>query len=145
MPSRRARAGLCPPPRGGLGRRDCRRPRGRSQPLVLLLSIVESLQEGLPHPLAVREHLSVARPPWLELDDLHVARRLAVRVVVRLGLAELSQPLLRLPAEQPHHMRKMPKVVSGIGALRAAEIPRARTRRVSRGSMMPSSQSRAVE
>ena len=38
----------------------------------------------------------------------------------------------------------MPKVVSGTGALSAAEIPRASTRRVSSGSMMPSSHSRAV-
>ena len=38
-----------------------------------------------------------------------------------------------------------PNVVSGIGALRAAEIPRASTRRVSSGSMIPSSHSRAVE
>ena len=41
-------------------------------------------------------------------------------------------------------MRKTPKVVSGIGALSAAEMPSASTRRVSSGSMMPSSQSRAV-
>ena len=43
------------------------------------------------------------------------------------------------------HMRKTPKVVSGIGALSAAEIPSASTRRVSSGSMIPSSHSRAVE
>src|SRR5712691_11958869 len=43
------------------------------------------------------------------------------------------------------HIRKMPNVVSGIGAFSAAEIPSASTRRVSSGSMMPSSQSRAVE
>ena len=36
-------------------------------------------------------------------------------------------------------------VVSGIGAFSAAEMPSASTRRVSSGSMMPSSQSRAVE
>ena len=44
-----------------------------------------------------------------------------------------------------HHIRKMPKVDSGTGAFSAAEIPSASTRRVSSGSMMPSSQSRAVE
>ena len=39
----------------------------------------------------------------------------------------------------------MPNVVAGIGAFRAAEIPSASTRRVSSGSMVPSSQSRAGE
>ncbi len=43
------------------------------------------------------------------------------------------------------HIRKTPKVVSGIGALRLAAIPRARARRVSSGSRIPSSHSRAVE
>ena len=44
-----------------------------------------------------------------------------------------------------HYIRKMPKVDSGTGAFSAAEIPSASTRRVSRGSMIPSSQRRAVE
>ena len=43
------------------------------------------------------------------------------------------------------HMRKIPNRVSGIGASSAAEIPSASTRRVSSGSMIPSSQRRAVE
>ena len=43
------------------------------------------------------------------------------------------------------HMRKIPKRVSGIGASSAAESPSASTCRVSSGSMIPSSQSRAVE
>jgi sarcosine oxidase subunit beta len=43
------------------------------------------------------------------------------------------------------YILKTPNVVSGTGALRAAARPRARTRRVSSGSMMPSSQRRAVE
>jgi hypothetical protein len=47
--------------------------------------------------------------------------------------------------EAHRYIRKTPNVVSGIGAFSAAEIPRARTRRVSSGSMIPSSQSRAVE
>ena len=46
---------------------------------------------------------------------------------------------------QAAHIRKMPNRVSGIGASSAAEIPRASTRRVSSGSRIPSSQSRAVE
>ena len=43
------------------------------------------------------------------------------------------------------YIRKTPNVVSGIGALSAAARPSASTRRVSSGSMMPSSHSRAVE
>ena len=43
------------------------------------------------------------------------------------------------------YIRKIPKVVSGIGALSAAEIPSAITLRVSTGSTIPSSQRRAVE
>lgn len=45
---------------------------------------------------------------------------------------------------QPHHMRKTPNWVSGIGALSAAAMPSPSTVRVSAGSMMPSSHSRAV-
>ena len=43
------------------------------------------------------------------------------------------------------YMRKTPKRVSSIGALSAALIPIASTRRVSSGSITPSSQSLAVE
>ena len=43
------------------------------------------------------------------------------------------------------YIRKTPKVVSGTGALAAAASPSASTRRVSSGSMIPSSQRRAVE
>ena len=43
------------------------------------------------------------------------------------------------------YIRKMPNVVSGMGAFSAAEMPRASTCLVSSGSMIPSSQSRAVE
>ena len=43
------------------------------------------------------------------------------------------------------YIRKIPKVVSRIGALSAAEIPSAITLRVSTGSTIPSSQRRAVE
>ena len=71
-----------------------------------------------------------------------------------------ADPELAAGAEDPHrdlaavrdeeladqlHIRKTPNVVSGIGAFSAAEMPSASTRRVSSGSMMPSSQSRAVE
>ena len=44
----------------------------------------------------------------------------------------------------PPHIRKTPNRVSGIGAWSAASMPIARTRRVSSGSMTPSSQRRAV-
>jgi hypothetical protein len=43
------------------------------------------------------------------------------------------------------HIRNTPKRVSFGGALRAAESASASTMRVSAGSMMPSSHSRAVE
>ena len=42
------------------------------------------------------------------------------------------------------HMRNTPNRVSSMGAFRAAEMPRPSTMRVSRGSMTPSSHSRAV-
>ena len=42
------------------------------------------------------------------------------------------------------YMRNTPKRVSSIGAFKAADRPRARTRRVSEGWMMPSSHRRAV-
>src|SRR6266545_1950255 len=127
------------PPAAG---RRCAR---SSSPLVLLLAIVEALEKRLSETLPVGEHLPVARPARLELHDLHVPWSFAVGVVVRLRLAELAQPRLWLPAEEPHHIRKMPNVVSAIGAFSAAEIPSASTRRVSSGSMIPSSQSLAVE
>jgi RNA polymerase sigma factor (sigma-70 family) len=53
---------------------------------------------------------------------------------------------LRATSQQAtDYIRKIPKVVSGIGALSAAEIPSAITLRVSTGSTIPSSQRRAVE
>ena len=52
------------------------------------------------------------------------------------------------PGEQEpvrhRYMRKTPKRASGIGALKAADRPRASASRVFAGSRMPSSQSRAV-
>src|SRR5207244_3755676 len=107
--------------------------------------LVQALRECLSEALAVGEHLLIARPARWQLHELHVARRFAVRVVVRLRLPELVTAALRLPLEQPHHIRKTPKVVSGMGAFRAEERPSARTRRVSSGSMMPSSHNLAVE
>jgi hypothetical protein len=43
------------------------------------------------------------------------------------------------------YIRNTPYLVASIGALRLALIARARTRRVSAGSRMPSSHSRALE
>src|SRR4029079_6587987 len=43
-----------------------------------------------------------------------------------------------------HYIRNTPNFVASTGALRQAEKASARTRRVSSGAMMPSSQSRAV-
>jgi hypothetical protein len=96
--------------------------------------------------LASLEHVPVARSPRRQLEHSHLGRALAVRVPVRLGLADRLGALLAPPAKQAHrYIRKTPKVVSGIGAFSAAEMPSARTRRVSSGSMIPSSHSRAVE
>src|SRR5690606_30396019 len=48
-------------------------------------------------------------------------------------------------ATPTHYIRNTPNLAGSIGALSEAEIPSASTRRVSAGSMMPSSHSRAVE
>src|SRR5215471_3691743 len=55
-----------------------------------------------------------------------------------------SNVLMDLDLQHGSHIRNTPKRVSSCGAFIAAEIPRARTLRVSRGSMIPSSQRRAV-
>jgi len=49
-----------------------------------------------------------------------------------------------LPLLQSHHIRNTPNFGGGIGALRAAEMPSPRVMRVSAGSMIPSSHSRAL-
>src|SRR5262249_23739232 len=56
-----------------------------------------------------------------------------------------DQKLLEAPGERHHYILKMPnRVGSGGGALRPAGSASASTVRVSAGSMMPSSQRRAV-
>jgi RNA polymerase sigma factor (sigma-70 family) len=71
-----------------------------------------------------------------------LARRTAqARQQVDRAVAELEATT----EDATRYIRKIPKVVSGIGALSAAEIPRAITLRVSTGSTIPSSQRRAVE
>ena len=54
-------------------------------------------------------------------------------------------PQTRPLTQTADYILKTPKTVSGIGAFSAAEIPSASTRRVSSGSMTPSSHRRAVE
>src|SRR5581483_8557636 len=77
--------------------------------------------------------------PGPRLDLLGVARG-----AVGVGLRLLGR-LRSGPEAHGGYIRKTPNVVSGMGALRAAERPRASTRLVSSGSMMPSSHRRAVE
>ena len=102
--------------------------------------------DGLVDPVDVPQR---AAEPEHRLDEFPVVEAGVDRPFVvrdRLGLEAL--PVVRegpLQLLSPAHMRKMPNSVSGIGALSAAEIPSASTRRVSSGSMIPSSQSRAVE
>ena len=63
----------------------------------------------------------------------------------RLRTGAMLRRLTRgMTAMLPAHIRKTPNRVSGIGAWSDASMPIARTRRVSSGSMTPSSQSRAV-
>ena len=56
-----------------------------------------------------------------------------------------KHPRAPWPLRARSYIRKTPNVVSGTGAFAAAARPSASTRRVSSGSMIPSSQSRAVE
>ena len=61
------------------------------------------------------------------------------------GVDDAAGDLAAVGDEDPgeHHIRNTPKRVSSIGAFSAARSDRATTSRVVRGSMMPSSQSRA--
>ena len=61
------------------------------------------------------------------------------------GAGKASGPAGRARRPPLAYMRKTPNVVSGTGAFAAAASPSPSTRRVSRGSMIPSSQRRAVE
>jgi len=73
--------------------------------------------------------------------------RLHLRARQRDELRQPEEPEVAVPQDPVRRgqNRNTPKRVSGISALRAAEIPSARTARVSAGAMMPSSQRRAVE
>ena len=58
--------------------------------------------------------------------------------------SHIVAPVLITGICAPTHILNTPNLVSGIGALSAAEKHSASTRRVSPGVMMPSSHSRAV-
>src|SRR5262249_29982661 len=114
--------------------------------VVASVALLQPVEEGAAELLARLEHLLVARAARRQLDHAYLTRGLAVGMLVCLRLADRAGLRPAPPAERPHgYIRKTPKVVSGIGAFNAAEMPSASTRRVSSGSMMPSSQSRAVE
>src|SRR5206468_13103014 len=100
------------------------RPQGVDDVLLLVSEIVQKRA----HRLAQQSQLLVGH-----LDRVHAESLVPA--------SSCSRPAGHLPP----HMRKTPNVVSGTGAFAAAARPRASTRRVSRGSTMPSSQSRAVE
>src|SRR6185312_6819929 len=88
--------------------------------------------------LGVRRELEPVDPERLDAElAAHEAHGAA-----RAGALELVHTHDRIAHA---YILKTPKVVSGIGAFSAAEIPSVSTRRVSSGSMIPSSQSRAVE
>ena len=60
------------------------------------------------------------------------------------AIAPLAVQLRAAKRETASYIRNTPNFVSSIGACRAASRPMDSTRRVSSGSMIPSSQSRAV-
>ena len=66
------------------------------------------------------------------------------QVVSTVTLRACLHAIVMGPGLRILHIRKTPNWVASTGALRAAEIERASTIRVSAGSMMPSSQSRAL-
>ncbi len=118
--------------------------------------------DGVCSGLARGPHVLVGVEVARDLDDLVGDAGMQRACVVGSGDRDGLDPELPAGAEDPDgdlaavrdeqpanwppaHMRKIPNFVSGIGASSAAEIPRASTRRVSSGSMIPSSQSRAVE
>jgi hypothetical protein len=74
-----------------------------------------------------------------------------VGLIGRIGLIRRLPTPQRLNANPsilqscPPHIRNMLKPAGSAGAFWAASIPSAKTRRVSTGSIIPSSQSRAVE
>jgi len=101
-------------------------------------------QADKPQRTAVRPEPKATRTVATAVNEVtaDLARRTAeARQQVDSAVAQLEATSRRATA----YIRKIPKVVSGIGALSAAEIPRAITLRVSTGSTIPSSQRRADE
>ena len=145
---KRGRARPAPRPRGGRAAGSRR----------LGFSLDRPGEQRKPRRARLARLLAAPRPPWghpgppptfsLTARNAHVRDGTSRECV---GVQEVcprrpsaARAGCRRPAVGPH-MRKTPNVVSGIGALSAAEIPSAITLRVSTGSMIPSSQSRAVE
>ena len=60
------------------------------------------------------------------------------------GMGLVAACDMAVAVDTPSYMRKMPNFVSSMGALRVAARPSASTRRVSAGSITPSSHRRAV-
>jgi RNA polymerase sigma factor (sigma-70 family) len=104
----------------------------------------QTRQREKPQRTSVRSQAKAAQTVTTAVNQAttDVARRTAeARRQVDRAVADLQATA----QEATGYIRKIPKVVSGIGALSAAEIPRAITLRVSTGSTIPSSQRRAVE
>ena len=93
-------------------RRDSKERGGRSLAVrsVGRLASVQPVEEGVPQRLAAHLQL-VARPPRLDLDDLHQAGVVAVRAPIRLGFADLVKPDVGPPAEEAHRERLVPRQV----------------------------------
>ena len=89
------------------------------------------VQTGIPPVLIIGQRLDVL--PEQALGGPHVVAREALEVVRPRRHRWLSP-----------HIRKTPNFASGIGAFRLADSASASTRRVSAGSMTPSSHSRAL-
>ena len=108
------------------------------KPLADYQAAVEELNAALERALAELEERDAASERRSEARSLD-------RPPFRLEVAAPCPATGAASHRAPGHIRNTPKVVSGTGAFAAAARPSARTRRVSRGSMIPSSQSRAVE
>ena len=112
------------------------------------MAIVPTLRRFVPKSKLLRPRSALLRTGVHAAECLWLACRdpspLDQTVSSAYGDGVLGDPVARCEAPAAH-IRKTPNVVSGIGAFSDAAIPSAITLRVSSGSMIPSSQSRAVE
>ncbi len=76
---------------------------------------------------------------------VRMPRRAHVRITRRAISPRFATRTDENTRDRCRYIRNTPNGVDGIGALRAADSPRPSTIRVSTGSMIPSSQRRAVE